>query len=63
MGAQLTNAQVVANQLEHVDPIIEVMYERGDEFLNMISQAKDVKKVSSRLMRISLQINPGGNYR
>jgi hypothetical protein len=63
MGAQLTNAQVVANQLEHVDAIIEVMYERGDEFLNMINQAKDVKKVSSRLMRISLQINPGGNYR
>lgn len=59
---QLSNAQVVANQLEHVDPVIEVMYERGHELLNMIDQAKDVTKVSTRLMRISLQINPGGDY-
>lgn len=59
---QLSNAQIVANQLEHVDPVIEVMYERGAQLLQMIDQAKDAKKVSSRLMRISLQINPGGNY-
>jgi hypothetical protein len=58
--AQQTNAQVVAAQLERVVDKIEVLYERGDESLQMIQKANDVKTVSTRNMRIVLQVTAGG---
>jgi hypothetical protein len=59
---QLTNAQVVANQLEYVDPTISLLYERGDHFMKLVDAAEDTKRLSTRLMRVSLQVNPGGDY-
>ena len=58
--AQQTNAQVVAAQLERVVDKIEVLYERGDDTLQMIQKANDVKTVSTRNMRIVLQVTAGG---
>jgi hypothetical protein len=59
--AQQTNAQVVAAQLERVVDKIEVLYERGDDTLQAIQKANDVKMVSTRAMRIVLQVTAGGN--
>lgn len=59
--AQQTNAQVVAAQLERVVDKIEVLYERGDDTLQMIQKANDVKTVSTRAMRIVLQVTAGGS--
>lgn len=58
--AQQTNAQVAAAQLEKVVDKIEVLYERGDDTLQMIQKANDVKTVSTRAMRIVLQVTAGG---
>ena len=58
--AQQTNAQVVAAQLERVVDKIEVLYERGDDTLQLIQKANDVKTVSTRAMRIVLQVTAGG---
>lgn len=58
--AQQTNAQVVAAQLERVVDKIEVLYERGDDTLQAIQKANDVKTVSTRNMRIVLQVTAGG---
>lgn len=59
MPAQ-ANANVVALQLEKVRDKIPLLYERDDVLLTMIQQRGDVEKVSSRNMRLPLQINPGG---
>ena len=54
------NAQTVALQLEKVRDKIPLLYERDDILLSMIQQRGDVEKISSRNMRLPLQINPGG---
>jgi len=54
------NTEVVALQLEKVRDKIPLLYERDDILLTMIEKRGDVEKVSSRNMRIPLQINPGG---
>lgn len=59
MGAQ-NNAQTVALQLEKVRDKIPLLYERDDVLLGMIQQRGDVEKVSSRNMRLPLQIISGG---
>jgi hypothetical protein len=59
MPAQ-SNANVVALQLEKVRDKIPLLYERDDILLTMIQQRGDVEKVSSRNMRLPLQVNPGG---
>lgn len=59
MPAQ-ANANVVALQLEKVRDKVPLLYERDDMLLTMIQQRGDVEKVSSRNMRLPLQINPGG---
>lgn len=58
-GAQ-ANANVIALQLEKVRDKIPLLYERDDVLLTMIQQRGDVEKVSSRNMRLPLQILPGG---
>lgn len=59
--SQQTNAQVAALQLEKVRDKIPVLYERGDELMQMIGIRGDVEIVSSRNMRLPLQVNPGGD--
>jgi hypothetical protein len=54
------NAQTIALQLEKVRDKVPLLYERDDVLLSMIQQRGDIEKVSSRNMRLPLQINPGG---
>src|SRR5437899_13029097 len=56
----MINSQAVALQLEKVRDKIPLLYERDDMLLQMIQSRGDVEKVSTRLMRIPLQIRPGG---
>ncbi len=58
--AQMANAQSVALQLEKVRDKLPLLYERDDMLLTMIQQRGDVERVSSRNMRLPLQIRPGG---
>ena len=58
--AQMQNAQTIALQLEKVRDKVPLLYERDDVLLTMIQQRGDVEKVSSRNMRLPLQIRPGG---
>ena len=39
---------------------VPLLYERDDVLLSMIQQRGDIEKVSSRNMRLPLQVNPGG---
>jgi hypothetical protein len=59
MAAQ-NNANVIALQLEKVRDKVPLLYERDDILLTMIQQRGDVEKISSRNMRLPLQVNPGG---
>jgi hypothetical protein len=59
MAAQ-NNAQTIALQLEKVRDKVPLLYERDDVLLSMIQQRGDVEKVSSRNMRLPLQLIPGG---
>jgi hypothetical protein len=59
MPAQ-ANANVIALQLEKVRDKVPLLYERDDILLTMIQQRGDVEKVSSRNMRLPLQVVPGG---
>ena len=59
MPAQ-ANANVLALQLEKVRDKVPLLYERDDILLTMIQQRGDIERVSSRNMRLPLQINPGG---
>jgi hypothetical protein len=59
MPAQ-NNANVIALQLEKVRDKVPLLYERDDILLTMIQQRGDIEKISSRNMRLPLQVNPGG---
>lgn len=59
MAAQ-NNAQTIALQLEKVRDKIPLLYERDDVLMSMIQQRGDVEKVSSRNMRLPLQLIAGG---
>ena len=59
MPAQ-NNTQTIALQLEKMRDKVPLLYERDDVLLSMIQQRGDVEKVSSRNMRLPLQVNPGG---
>src|ERR1019366_9198091 len=59
MAAQ-NNAQTIALQLEKVRDKVPLLYERDDVLLSMIQSRGDVEKVSSRNMRLPLQLIPGG---
>ena len=60
MAAQ-SGQDVIALELEKVRDKVPLLYERDDILLTMIQARSDVEKVSSRLMRLPLQMNPGGN--
>jgi len=56
----MSNSQTIALQLEKVRDKVPLLYERDDVLLSSIQQRGDVEKVSSRAMRLPLQVNPGG---
>jgi hypothetical protein len=56
----MANSQTIALQLEKVRDKVPLLYERDDVLLSMIQQRGDVEKVSSRAMKLPLQVNPGG---
>jgi hypothetical protein len=56
----MSSSQTIALQLEKVRDKVPLLYERDDVLLSMIQQRGDVEKVSSRAMRLPLQVNPGG---
>ena len=58
--AQMQNTQTIALQLEKVRDKVPLLYERDDVLLTMIQQRGDIEKVSSRNMRLPLQLIPGG---
>lgn len=58
----LTETQIVSNELEKVRSKVELLYERDDTFFSTIEKAADVEVVSSRDMRIPLELRPGGNF-
>jgi hypothetical protein len=58
--AQQSAAQVAATEYERVEDKIEVLYERGDETIQMISKATDAVPVSDRAMRVPMQVTAGG---
>jgi hypothetical protein len=57
---QQVNADTVALQLEKVRERLPLLYEREGTFFSMLQQRGDVEQVSSRNMRVPLQIRPGG---
>ena len=59
MGAQ-NNVQTIALQLEKVRDKIPLLYERDDVLISLIQQRGDIEKVSSRNMRLPLQLIAGG---
>jgi hypothetical protein len=56
----MANTQTVALQLEKVRSKVPLMYERDDVLFAKIQKSGDVERVSSRNMRIPLQLRPGG---
>jgi hypothetical protein len=56
----MSNPQTIALQLEKVRDKVPLLYERDDVLLAMIQQRGDIEKVSSRNMRLPLQLISGG---
>lgn len=57
----LNEAQVVATELEHVDEVLPMLFERDDKFFSRLEK-RPVIKVSNRAMRIPLELRPGGDF-
>lgn len=57
----VTETQVVALELERVLPKIRVLFDRDDKFYSTI-QKRNVEVISNRLMRVPLEIRPGGAF-
>jgi len=57
----VVESQVSALELEKVIPKIRVLFERDDKFYANIKK-RDVEVISNRLMRVPLEIRPGGSF-
>src|SRR5215831_13224138 len=57
----LNEAQVVATELEHVDEVLPMLFEREDLFWSKLEK-RPVIKVSNRAMRVPLELRPGGDF-
>lgn len=57
----VVESQVTALELEKVIPKIRTLFERDDRFYANIKK-RDVEVISQRLMRIPLEIRPGGAF-
>lgn len=58
----LTEAQVLATEIEVVDKKLPTLFERDDTFYSTIDKAGNVTPVSARDLRVPLEIRPGGNF-
>jgi len=57
----VVESQVTALELERVIPKIRVLFERDDRFYATIKK-RDVEVISSRQMRVPLELRPGGSF-
>ena len=57
----LNEQQVVATELEHVDEVLPMLFEREDKFFARLEK-RPVIKVSNRAMRVPLELRPGGDF-
>lgn len=57
-----SESQVIANEIERVEPKVPILFDRDDTFYAMIEKVP-VEIVSSRAMRVPLEIYPGGKTR
>jgi hypothetical protein len=57
----VVEAQVTALELERVLPKVRTLFERDDKFYANIKK-RDVEVISSRQMRIPLELRPGGSF-
>lgn len=57
----LAEAQVVAAEIERVNPTVPTMFDRDDTFYSQIEKRK-VETISARDMRIPLELRPGGKF-
>ncbi len=57
----VVESQVAALELERVVPKIRTLFERDDKFFANIKK-RDVEKISNRLMRVPLELRPGGSF-
>src|SRR5690606_24724767 len=56
-----TEQQVVATELERVVPKIRTLFDRDDRLAGRVKK-KNVEQISNRLMRLPLEIRPGGAF-
>jgi len=56
-----TESQVVGVEMERVVPKVPTLFERDDTFFSHIEK-RPAEVVSNRLMRIPLELRPGGNF-
>lgn len=61
-AGQQAAADVLALELERVEPKVPTLFEREDTFFSSIEKATDAEVVSSKDMRIPLELRPGGNF-
>ena len=57
----VVEAQVAGTELERVIPKVRTLFERDDKFFSHIKK-RDVEKISNRLMRVPLELRPGGSF-
>jgi len=57
----LTESQVIANEIEKVDPKLTTLFDRDATFFSTIEK-RPVEVISNRDMRLPLEIRPGGNF-
>jgi hypothetical protein len=57
----VVESNVSALELEKVIPKIRTLFERDDKFFAHIKK-RDVEQISQRLMRVPLEIRPGGSF-
>ncbi len=57
----VNEAQVVATELEHVDEVLPMLFEREDKFFSRLEK-RPVIRVSNRAMRVPLELRPGGDF-
>ena len=57
----LTEAQVLGVELERVSPKVPTLFDRDDVFYSSIEK-RNVETISSRDMRVPLELRPGGKF-
>lgn len=57
----LVESQVVAAEIERVDPLVPVLFDRDDTFLSQLEKG-DVEVISKKDMRAPLEIRTGGKF-